>query len=77
MRGMSMPTVSEMYRLILDAEIPVTRKTVERLFRIYKVTPAKAKRGPKPGTKQKSVHRRLRSSKVAIHCRTGARQTSP
>ena len=60
-RGMSMPTVSEMYRLISDAEISVTRKTVERLFRMYNVTPAKGKRGPKPGTKQESVHRRLRS----------------
>jgi hypothetical protein len=56
-RGLPMPTVSEMHRILLECEIVTTRKTVERIFKFAGHKPAPAKRGPRPGTMQKSVHR--------------------
>ncbi len=53
---MQLPTVAEMYADLCRKGIKTTRKTVERIYKHFGEE-RKAKRGPRPGTKQKSVHR--------------------
>lgn len=58
--GQPMFTVSELHDNLRRREIITNRKTIERMFAWLKVEPAPAKRGPRLGTKQKSVHRTRR-----------------
>jgi len=54
-REIPMRTISEMHQSLLHVGIQTTRKTVERIFEYYGVKPQQGKRGPRPGTKQKSA----------------------
>lgn len=61
-RGLPMPTVSQAVKRCKEADAQATRKTVERIFKAYEVSPTPEKRGPKLGTKQgPSVHRAKRN----------------
>jgi hypothetical protein len=55
-RGLPIPTVSEMHLDLSNRGITATRKTVENIYKFHGIERTD-KRGPKPGTKQKSVHR--------------------
>jgi hypothetical protein len=55
-RGDKVPTVTEMHKDMLQKGIAADRKTVGRIYR-HLAVPRNARRGPRPGTKQQSVHR--------------------
>ncbi len=54
-RGLPMFTVSELHDNLRWRGFSTTRKTVQRMFKFVGVKPKPAKRGPRPGTKQKSA----------------------
>lgn len=55
-RGLLIPSVTEMYRDVSARGIIATRKTVENIYKFHGIERTD-KRGPKPGTKRKSLHR--------------------